>query len=279
MTPWVFRLLVANLAVFVLIPVGSPLWQAMGLHPASAVLRPWTIVSYMFLHGGMGHLFFNMLSLFFFGPRLEALLGGRDFLRLYLWSGLGGALLSFVFSPNALIVGASGAIYGILLAFAMIWPREPIYLWGVLPVEARWLALFMAASSLYSGFSGAQGNVAHFAHLGGFAGGFLYLRWRRRRRNPAGGFGNPVGSGFGGRGAARRAPAVPRPLPAPAPAPSAPSNASVEAWRSIRTEGLHELNREEVERLQVKLERSGGRSLTPDEQAFLERIARASGSL
>lgn len=253
MTPWVLRLLVANVAVFFLIPVGSPLWLRLMLIPQLIQVQPWGVVTYMFLHGGGGHLFLNMIGLFFFGPRLEALLGSRDFLRLYFISGLGGALFSFLFAYGSSVVGASGAVFGILLAFAMFFPREKIYIWGVLPVEARFLAIFLAASSLYSGFTGFQSGTAHFAHLGGLAGGWLFLRWRRRRRAP------------------RR---VESPNSEHRPAPGSTDWEARKAWESIVLDDLHELNRGEVSKLLAKLQDGGVRSLSAEERAFLDRMAR-----
>lgn len=253
MTPWVTRLLIANVAVYLLIPVGSPLWYRLMLIPQAVVLQPWGIVTYMFLHGSFTHLLFNMIGLFFFGPRLEALLGSRDFLRLYFLSGLGGAIFSFLFAFGASVVGASGAVFGILLAFAMFFPRERIYIWGVLPVEARFLAIFLAVTSLFSGVTGAGAGTAHFAHLGGFAGGWLFLRWRKRKRTP---------------GQVEKASSQLTPIPG-----SADSDAR-KAWEKINLEDLHELNRFEVETLLGKLRESGIQSLSPDERAFLDRMVR-----
>lgn len=253
MTPWVLRLLVANVAVYFLIPVGSPLWFRLMLIPQAVQVQPWGVFTYMFLHGGGGHLFFNMIGLFFFGPRLEALLGSRDFLRLYFFSGLGGALFSFLFAFGASVVGASGAVFGILLAFALYFPRERIYIWGVLPVEARFLAMFLAITSIVSGVGGLQSGTAHFAHLGGFAGGWLFLRWRRRRRAP------------------RR---VESPNSEHRPAPGSTDWEARKAWEAIELDDLHELNRGEVEKLLEKVRDTGIRSLSPEERAFLDRMAR-----
>src|SRR5688572_6140166 len=151
--------------------------------------RPWTVVTYMFLHGGFMHLFFNMIGLFFFGPRLESRLGGRDFLMIYMLSGIAGALLSFVFMPESAVVGASGAVLGVLAAYARIWPEERIYIWGVLPVTARVMVIGLAVFSVV--FSRSGGNTAHFAHLGGLAGGWLFMIWRERRRKPTWGVKQP----------------------------------------------------------------------------------------
>src|SRR5690606_33832051 len=119
------RLILANVVMFVITASSPMLYRELALIPAFVLTRPWTLVTYMFLHAGLWHLLFNMLGLFFFGPRLEALLGERDFFLLYLISGLGGALLSLG-APYAAVVGASGAVFGVLYGFARYWPREPI---------------------------------------------------------------------------------------------------------------------------------------------------------
>lgn len=181
LTPWVKRLLIANTVVFALTWVIGPgfVLEWFSFQPAKIFFRPWTPLSYMFLHGGFGHLFWNMLFLFFFGPPLESKWGSREFIRYYLVCGLGGVVLSFLFVSYP-IIGASAAVYGIMLAFAMAWPDAPIYIWGIFPVKAKWLVSFLVVVSISSAFGGAGGGVAHFAHLGGFAAGFLYLKtdWR-----------------------------------------------------------------------------------------------------
>src|SRR6266849_169284 len=171
MTPWVLRLLIANVIVFFITRASPAMISALMFVPEHILVRPWTLISYMFLHGGMGHIFFNMLGLFFFGPRLELVLGGPRFLLLYFISGIAGALLSFLVTPTVPIIGASGAIFGVMLGFAYFWPREPIYVWGIFPIQARWLVVGMSVLSIYSGF-GDSGGIAHFAHLGGFLGGY-----------------------------------------------------------------------------------------------------------
>ena len=181
LTPWVKRLLIANTVVFVLtwvIGAGFVL-EWFSFQPTKVLFRPWTPFTYMFLHGGFGHLFWNMLFLFFFGPPLESKWGSKEFIRYYLVCGLGGVLLSFLFVSYS-IIGASAAVYGIMLAFAMAWPDALIYVWGIFPVKAKWLVAFLVLVTFYSAFGGAGGGVAHFAHLGGFAAGLLYLKtdWR-----------------------------------------------------------------------------------------------------
>lgn len=251
MTPWVTRLLVANVAMFLLSSAVSGLAAPLVLVPALLLQRPWTALTYMFLHADIMHLLFNMLGLYFFGPRLEERTGGRHFIALYIVSGLMGAALS-LFTPKAPIVGASGAIFGIFLAFAWYWPRERVFIWGVLPIEARWLVIIMTVLALRGGIGGG-GGVAHFAHLGGFVGGFLYLKWMELS-SPARKF--------------RRQAESP-----PVPARSRADSDDVERWQAIRRDELHEINREEVDRLLEKIQSGGLKSLTPTERECLDRFS------
>ena len=181
LTPWVKRLLIANTVVFALTWLIGPgfVVEWFSFQPTKILFRPWTPLTYMFLHGGFGHLFWNMLFLFFFGPQLESKWGSKEFIRYYLVCGLGGVALSFLFVSYS-IIGASAAVYGVMLAFAMAWPDAPIYVWGIFPVKAKWLVGFFVLITFTNAFGGAGGGVAHFAHLGGFAAGFLYLKtdWR-----------------------------------------------------------------------------------------------------
>lgn len=182
-TPMVKRLLIANTVVFFVgLVIGQPyMVRWFGFHPTEIIFYPWGLVTYMFVHGGLGHLFFNMLMLFFFGPPLEAKWGEREFLKFYAVSGLGAAALSYVFLPSS-IIGASGALYGVMLAFAMNWPNAPIYVFGIFPVLAKYLVGFMALATLLSttGSTEGGGGIAHFAHLGGLITAFIYLKadWR-----------------------------------------------------------------------------------------------------
>ncbi len=250
MTPWVQRLLLTNVAVFLFSRAFPALIQDFALVPLAILWRPWTLVTYMFLHGGFMHILFNMLMLFFFGPRLEERLGSRTFIWFYLTCGVGGAILSFA-TPFSMVVGASGAIFGVVVGFARYWPREEIYIWGVLPVQARVLAIFMVVSSLVAGFAGTQDGIAHFAHLGGLVAGWIYLRaWERRRQ----------------RRVVNR-PARPRRVSIVV------DLEALERWKTIPRERLHEINREEVDKLLRKANESGARALTTDERAFLDRMS------
>jgi membrane associated rhomboid family serine protease len=181
LTPWVQRLLIINAAAFLLTMVvgRGAIFDLFAFQPSNVLTRPWGIVSYMFLHYDFWHLFLNMLVLFFFGPPLEDRWGSREFIRYYMLCGLGGAALSFLFASYS-IVGASAAVYGLMLAFAMNWPNMPIYIWGIFPVKAKWLVAFLFLASVFSAFGTDGGGVAHFAHLGGLVAGFIYLKtdWR-----------------------------------------------------------------------------------------------------
>lgn len=249
MQTWTLRLIALNVIAFLLMMTLPGFADALVLVPGLAPVRPWTLVTYMFLHGSFGHLFFNMLSLFFFGPRLEARLGGSRFLTLYLISGLAGALLSFM-TPSAAIVGASGATFGVLYGFAHYWPRDRIFIWGVFPIEARWLVGIMTVLALFGTRGFGSPGIAHFAHLGGFLGGFLYLRWLDRSSS------------------ARRFQTAASRIE-----PLLDERRALERWSRIRGEDLHEVNRAELDRLRHKIETAGVGSLTSGDREFLDRFS------
>jgi len=260
MTPWTRRLLITNVVVFLVTGSYPALAEPFVLYPPRIWAQPWmiyTAFTYMFLHAGMGHLFGNMIGLFFFGPRLESRLGPKGFLLLYFLSGLGGAAFSLIFARQAAVVGASGAVYGILLGFAMYWPRERIYLWFVIPVEAWLIATLLVFFTLYAGMNpGGGSNIAHFAHLGGFVVAFAFLRWWDWRI-----------------GAAKRDFQKKMRVEAP-PAGLMGDRAALARWKGIPVHGLHELNRGEVMRLVAKAERDGPARLTPPERDFLNRMSK-----
>jgi membrane associated rhomboid family serine protease len=180
LTPWVQRLLVINTLIFLVTYMEPGFANLMAFRPVAILFRPWTLITYMFVHGGFMHLLFNMIGLFFFGPPLESRWGSKQFLKFYFICGMGGALLSLL-QPYSAIIGASGAVYGVMLAFAMNWPDTPIYIWGIFPIPAKILVGLLVVFSLFSAFNGSMDGVAHFAHLGGFAAAFAYLKWEAYR--------------------------------------------------------------------------------------------------
>jgi len=258
MTTWVMRLLAANVVVFFLTRSAPQIVFAFSFKPFAFFSEPWTLFTYMFLHADGWHLLFNMIGLFFFGPRLELRLGSRTFIAFYLLAGLGGALFSFL-EPRSSVIGASGAVYGVLLGFAYFWPKELIYIWGILPVQAWMLTAFLVFASLWSGISGAPGNTAHFAHLGGLAIGFLFLWVSERRR----------------RSRVKPFTVQPKPPSRPFRTPRAREREAMTRWRTIDVASLHTLNRSEVESLLQRAESSGVEDLNDEERAFLDRMSRS----
>jgi membrane associated rhomboid family serine protease len=193
LTPAVRALVIANGVGYLLTLVAPGLSIWLGLVPALVVERwwLWQPVSYMFLHGGLFHLLFNMLALWMFGVDLERRLGTRFFIRFYFVAGIGAAattllvsLLPFGFSESlyaSVTVGASGAVYGLLVAFAMAYPHRPIYLYLLFPIPARVFVVIVGAISFLSSVSEPRGGVAHATHLGGLVVGYLYLAGQRGR--------------------------------------------------------------------------------------------------
>ena len=189
-TPMVKRLLIANAVMFAFqLALPDVMFNWFAFQPSQIVFKPWGQLTYMFLHGNLMHLVGNMLFVFFFGPPLESKWGEREFLKFYLVYGLGGVALSLFFQASALI-GASAAVYGVMLAFAMNWPNAPIYVFGIFPVLAKYLVAFMGVLNLVGAAGSAQGgsNVAHFAHLGGLLAAYLYLKADWRTSKPLEGF-------------------------------------------------------------------------------------------
>jgi membrane associated rhomboid family serine protease len=162
------------------VPIFAVLEFYLALSPlGSGHFYPWQILTYMFLHGGFLHLFFNMLALWMFGVELEHLWGSRRFLIYYILCGVGAAVANLLVAPlvgqAAPTVGASGAVFGVLLAFGMLFPDRPIYLYFLLPVRAKYFVAFYIAWELFLGVTQTSDGIAHFAHLGGAAVGFAYL--------------------------------------------------------------------------------------------------------
>lgn len=142
----------------------------------------WQFFTYMFTHGGISHLLFNMIALFFFGTPVERRMGTTDYSLFYFFTGIGAGLFSFLIywltGQNVLLVGASGAIFGVLLAFATYFPEEQILLFGIFPLPAYAMVVLYAAIEFLS--MGSVSNVAHMTHLAGFLFAFLYLTVRMR---------------------------------------------------------------------------------------------------
>lgn len=183
-------LILVNIGVFLLQQVaGQQIGELFALWPlGSPEFRPWQLVTYAFLHGSVAHIFFNMFALFMFGRALELYWGARRLVIFYMVCVLTAALTQLVAQHgagvNEEVIGASGGIFGILLAFAWYFPRQRIILlFPPIPMPAWLFVTLYGLLELFFGVTGTQAGVAHFAHLGGMAGGALcILYWRMRRR-------------------------------------------------------------------------------------------------
>lgn len=184
------NLLIINIVVFVLQNLA---WQVFLFYGAlwplgSGAFEPWQLLTSAFMHGGVQHILFNMLALYMFGGPIEQLFGGRKFTLYYLVCALTASLLQLAvlryFQPGEFFptLGASGAIFGLLLAFGMMYPKEKVFFMLLpIPIQARWFVLLYAAAELFLGVSGLLPGVAHFAHLGGMLGGYLLIEYWRGR--------------------------------------------------------------------------------------------------
>jgi len=182
-------LILINVGVFLLQQVaGQPIAQLFALWPlGSPDFRPWQLITYAFLHGSPAHIFFNMFALYMFGGALEQYWGGRRLVLFFLVCALTAALtqlavqqLSGVGQP---VIGASGGIFGILLAFAWYFPKARVGVYLIIPMPAWLFVTLYGLAELFYGVTGTEAGIAHFAHLGGMLGGALcILYWRLRRR-------------------------------------------------------------------------------------------------
>lgn len=197
LTPAVRSLLITNFVIFLLEQATGgdallrfALWPLDAARAGGAPFAPYQLVTYAFLHGGWAHIIFNMLALYMFGPDVERLFGTRRFLVYYFACVVGAALTQLAvlhwFAPGSVepTVGASGGIFGVLLAFGISYPRRPIIIvLFPIPMPAWVAVLLYGLSELAYGVFGMERGVAHFAHLGGMAAGFLIIRyWRLRDR-------------------------------------------------------------------------------------------------
>ena len=177
-------LLLINVAVFFLLPLlGGGLGASLALWPIGPHFAPWQVGTYAFLHGSFGHLFFNMLGLWMFGSELERVWGDRRFMQFYGASVLAAAVTQLIVTAlmgsDYPTIGASGGLFGLLLAFAMMFPNRTILLFFVIPLRAKYLVLLYGLLELYQGAAVRDSGVAHFAHLGGMLGGLLMIRYWR----------------------------------------------------------------------------------------------------
>lgn len=188
--PAVKNLLIINLICFLATMVLERVYHSylpglMCLYPLqSGLFGIWQPFTYMFMHADLTHLVFNMFALWMFGYVIENFWGTRRFLAYYFICGLGAAVTSLLIPGAHVTLGASGAVYGILLAFGMMFPEERIYLYFFVPIKAKWFVIGYAALELFNGVFLINDGIAHFAHLGGMITGFvLIMLWRKKKKN------------------------------------------------------------------------------------------------
>jgi len=202
-TPAVKYLVIANSAVFLLkfllesLGLEAVFLRLFGLMPSLVFgsLFLWQPVTYLFIHGDLGHILVNMFMLWMFGAEMERIWGTRRFLKYYFLTGVGAGIVTCFFSPQSLTIGASGAVFGVMLAYGLTFPNRQILFWFVFPMKAKHFVLLMGGIELLASASWVSDGIGHFAHLGGMLFGYIYLkkawrlkdwvaelRWKVRRR-------------------------------------------------------------------------------------------------
>jgi membrane associated rhomboid family serine protease len=182
LTPTIKNLMIVMGAVFLLQTlVSSGINFYLGLVPILVWKKYflWQLFTYIFLHGGFTHILFNLLALYMFGGELESYWGSKKFLRYFFFCGIGAGICSVLFAPNQFIpiIGASGAIYGILLAFGWLFPSRLIYIYFLFPIPAKYFVIIFGLIELFSSMEGTGGGVAHLTHLGGLVFGLIYMAY------------------------------------------------------------------------------------------------------
>jgi membrane associated rhomboid family serine protease len=263
-TPWVGRLIAANavvLLLFMTVFTSPALVETLQFNPRTALARPWTFLTYMFVHGGLLHLFGNALMLFVFGSAVESRMGSRNFILYYLYCGVGAAVFALGLSGIMNVspfIGASGATLGVALAFAMYWPDAEIIVFPIpLPITARTLVTILVGLDVLFALLVRNDGVAHLAHVGGVLFGYTYFRLQTLSR--------------------RSAPPPPRPVQRVVmvqsgsaeperhrPAPVTRQRRRVEADPVAA----------EVDRVLDKISQEGIASLTPAERRFLDEVSK-----
>jgi membrane associated rhomboid family serine protease len=263
-TPWVLRLIIANAVVLLLMRtvLTSPdLAAALAFNPASAWRHWWTFLSYMFVHAGLLHLLGNMLMLFVFGTAVESRMGSRTFLLYYLFCGVGAAIFALGLSSFMAVspfIGASGAVLGVALAFAMYWPDAELVVFPIpVLIRARTLVTILIGLDVFFSFLAQSDGIAHLAHVGGAAFGYLFFRLQ---------------------GISRRSP---HPPPRPVERVVMVQSGSAEPDRRTPVTPVRQRRRAdadpvaaEVDRVLDKISEKGIGSLTPAERRFLDEVSK-----
>ncbi len=180
-------LILINAAVFMLTYISRDLLVYLSMIPGLVLQEHyyWQFFTYMFAHSNFSHILFNMLGLFFFGTQVERRMGSKEFLLFYLLTGFLAGLFSFFYywatgGYGVILLGASGAVFAVLLAFAAYFPQARIFVFGIIPIQAPILVVIYTAIEIFSQVTSMRSGVAHFTHLAGFAFSYLYLLVRLR---------------------------------------------------------------------------------------------------
>jgi membrane associated rhomboid family serine protease len=268
-TPWVLRLIAANAVVLLLmrtIFISPELASALAFSPGDALREPWTFLTYMFVHAGLLHLLGNMLMLFVFGTAVESRMGSRAFILYYLLCGVGAAIFSLALSNIMGVgpfVGASGAVLGVALAFAIYWPDAELVVFPIpVPIRARTLVALLVGLDVFFSFLTPNDGVAHLAHLGGVLFGYLYFRMqglsRRSPQPPPRAVERVVMVQSGSAEPERRTPVTP-----------------ARQRRRVDADPVAA----EVDRVLDKISEKGIASLTPAERRFLDEVSKQKKNL
>jgi membrane associated rhomboid family serine protease len=263
-TPWVGRIIIANAVVLLLLMTlftSREVFQALQFSPRTALTRPWTFVSYMFVHAGLLHLLANMLMLFVFGTAVESRMGSRNFLLYYLFCGVGAAVFSLLLAgimPVGAFVGASGAVLGVAVAFAMFWPDAELIVFPIpVPIKARTLVIGLVVLDVVGSRLWPGDGIAHLAHVGGALFGYLFFRAQLLSRRSAAPSTRTVERVVmvqsGSAEPERRTPVTP-----------------MRPRRGIDSDPVAA----EVDRVLDKISEKGISSLTPAERKFLDEVAK-----
>lgn len=283
-TPAVAWLLAINIGVFFLqlaVFGERNVFATLGFDSVAMPAGWWTMATYMFVHAGLAHIAFNMFALWTFGPRVESEWSTRGFIAFYLWCGLGGSLTHLILVRSGVLVGASAAVFGVMLAFAMRWPDEEVFVFGIIPMKTKWFVAWLVAINLLLAIASQRGgaggsSIAAIAHLGGLLFGWIYIK----------------GPGTGGIERFRQrvaavpdeADEMPRAVPKPQPRTR---DSSVSRTDAVVAKSLavtpkllppapdtRKRRAEELNRVLDKISSSGVESLSPDERKTLERFSR-----
>jgi rhomboid family protein len=263
-TPWVGRLIIANAVVLLLLMTlftSQSVFRALQFSPSTAFSQPWTFLTYMFVHGGLLHLLGNMLMLYVFGTAVESRMGSRHFLLYYLFCGVGAAVFSLLlagFMPMGPFVGASGAILGVAVAFAMFWPDAELIVFPIpVPIKARTLVIGLVALDVIGSRLWPGDGIAHIAHVGGALFGYLFFRIQSLSR----------------RAPAETTRAVERVVMVQSGSAESDRRTPVTPMRPRRRVDADPVAAE-VDRVLDKISEKGISSLTPAERRFLDEVAK-----